>query len=216
MNQIDFIKESRNKFNDTYSYDNLNYTKLYEQIQLTCIKHSNTFTIGGRFHLKTNFGGCKYCEIDIKFNILQKESNNIFNSNFILENNNFKDKSSIIKIKCIKHNFEFQATLDNHLKNKTGYCEKCSTKNADNTKQRLIEKSNEKFNSESRDKEELPRIIFDFSSFEYKQFNEKGKILCVKHNNLFEIKPNLHLRYKFGGCNICKPKNYYTKEENRN
>ena len=216
MNQSEFILKSKEKFNDTFSYENLNYTKLYNQVELTCTKHSNTFSISGRYHLKTNFGGCEECMTDIKFNELQNESNQKFNNNFILDRNTFIDKSSECNIKCIKHNYEFNTILVYHFKGKTGACTYCSSKDPDNSKEKLIKKSNLKFNSDKRDQETLPRIIFDFSQFEYKSFDEKSKILCVKHNNLFDITPTLHLRYKFGGCSDCEPKNHHTKEEKSN
>uniref|UniRef100_A0A6C0EHG1 HNH nuclease domain-containing protein n=1 Tax=viral metagenome TaxID=1070528 RepID=A0A6C0EHG1_9ZZZZ len=217
MDQEKFILESSNKFKDIFSYQSLNYTTNYNQVQLTCNKHSNTFSISARYHLKTDFGGCESCKIDIKFNELQRQSNEKFNNNFLIDRNTFIDtQSTMCKIKCIKHNYEFEVLLCNHFRNKTGCCDKCSSKTADNLKQKLIENSNLKFNSENRDEENLPRILFDFSQFNYTSYKEKGKILCVKHNNLFEITPTLHLRYNYGGCESCTPKYYPTKKEKRN
>ena len=57
-----FIKKSKLKFNERFSYTNLNYITTKKSIQLTCIKHSNTFTITTRSHLDSEYGGCIKCD----------------------------------------------------------------------------------------------------------------------------------------------------------
>lgn len=58
----DFIKVSRSKFGDRFSYEHTNYTYSDIPVKLTCKLHNHTFSLKPNYHLsKSDSGGCKHC-----------------------------------------------------------------------------------------------------------------------------------------------------------
>ena len=197
-----FIEKSKNKFNNTFCYNSLNYITTKKPIQLKCIKHSNIFQITTRCHLDTDYGGCKECDRDYRFNILEQQSKVKFGNNYIIYKESFQNTLIKIKIKCVKHNNDFEILSQKHLTSDNGGCNKCSIKNLDNLKLALIEKSNLKFNNN-----------FNFKDFIYNSATEKNKIVCIKHDKCIIISASDHLKSMYGGCKDCNPKFYNKKEK---
>lgn len=68
----------------------------------------------------------------------------------------------------------------------------------------FITKSNEKFGD-----------IFDFEKSKYGTLETKIEFFCKVHNEKICLSPKNHLRFKFGGCNICKENDTVIKKEER-
>jgi uncharacterized protein YaiE (UPF0345 family) len=189
-----FIEKSKNKFKDTYSYDNLNYITTKKPIQLTCIKHNITFQITTRSHLDSEVGGCYECDKDNRFTIFMNKSKEKYNNNFIIDKLSFINNLTKINIKCIKHNNNFEVFPQNHLLNDNGGCNQCIIKTKDYFMKELIKNSNQKFNNN-----------FDFSNFVYENALKKSTIICKKHNYTFNTSASEHIKMMYGGCKQCNP-----------
>ena len=192
-----FIEKSKNKFNNNFCYNSLNYITSKNIIQLECIKHSNIFKITPRNHLNTEFGGCKVCDKEYRFNILEKISKDKYGNNYIINKESFINNLNKIKIKCIIHDHNYEILPQKFLE--YSGCNKCYIENC---KKELIKKSNLKFNNN-----------FDFKDFIYNSSKDKSNLLCIKHNKSILISATEHLKFIYGGCKECNPR-FNNRKEN--
>lgn len=187
-----FIEKSKNKFNDNFSYDDLNYISTKKPVNLLCKIHNNLFTTTIQNHLNSKLGGCIKCDFDYRFKQFQYKSNEKHRNNFIINKETFKTGITKTEIKCIKHNNIFSISLQKHIKQNDGGCFKCNKNYNENMLKDIIEKSKNKFNNN-----------YDFSDFEYTLAKNKSKIKCKKHDNMIEISATDHINSIYGGCLLC-------------
>lgn len=192
INMDTFIEKSKSKFNDIFSYDNLNYISTKKPITLLCKFHNNLFTTSIKNHLDSRIGGCMKCDFDYRFNQFHNKSKEKFNNNFIINKETFNTGHTKTEIKCIKHNNIFSLSLQKHIRQKDGGCFKCNKNYNENMLKDTIEKSKNKFNDN-----------YDFSDFKYILAKNKSKIRCKKHNNIIEISATEHINSIYGGCSLC-------------
>jgi len=191
-----FIKKSKAKFNNTFSYDKLNYQSTKKPVDLHCNVHNKNFTISVRNHLDTKAGGCTECDLDCRFLHLVNKSKEKFGDNFIINKSTFKDSNAKTEIKCVIHNNIYLLGIQKHLKQNDGGCNKCNKNYSDNMLKDTIEKSKIKFNDN-----------YDFTNFEYLLATTKGELKCKKHNNIINISTSDHLLSIYGGCKLCTSEN---------
>jgi len=79
-----FIEKSKNKFNNIFSYEKLNYISTKKSINLYCNIHKKEFTTTVRNHLDTICGGCIDCDFDYRFLKFQNKSIKKYSNNFII------------------------------------------------------------------------------------------------------------------------------------
>jgi hypothetical protein len=102
----------------------------------------------------------------------------------------YKNTSTKVIIKCKKHG-PFEQTPNCHLRGRR--CPKCYG-NIKYTKDTFIQKCEEIYGSNVYDK-------YDFSLVEYRDNKTKVKIICKKHNGVFEQRPDMFLQKH--GCDFC-------------
>jgi hypothetical protein len=192
----EFIKKSKLKFGNTFSYNNLNYITSKKPVSLYCNTHNKSFTISTQNHLNTIAGGCENCDFDNRYDNFVKRSNEKYNDNFIINKTTFKDGNTKTEIRCTKHNNIFFVTLQKHLKQNNGGCSRCDENDPITLCDEIILQSNEKYNNN-----------YIFTNFKYVNANTKSEIICKKHNNTINITPYNHIHSIYGGCNLCTMEN---------
>jgi len=99
----------------------------------------------------------------------------------------YKNSKTKVKIICKIHGI-FESFPINHL-NKKQNCGKCTGRHT-NTEE-FIEKS-----------KSIHHDIYDYSLVNYKRTHTKVKIICKKHNKIFNQTPHDHL--SGSGCPLCR------------
>lgn len=182
-----FIKISQDIHKSFYDYSLVNYVKYNTKVKIMCPKHGIFEQLPGK-HM--NGQGCLKC-------FHEKESSN--NEEFIeksklIHGDNFdyslviyKNNYTKVKIICKKHGV-FEQKPNSHLNGQK--CKKCINENQSNNINDFIKKSNLLHNNK-----------FDYSLSEYKNNENKIKIVCPIHG-IFEQIPSNHLNGN--GCIKCK------------
>jgi hypothetical protein len=191
-----FIKKSKIKFNNIFSYEKLNYISTKKPINLICLIHKKAFLTSVRNHLNTNCGGCIDCDFNYRFSQFENKSKEKYGNNFIINKNTFTTGNTKTEIKCIKHDNTFLTSLQKHLSQNDGGCNKCNKNYTNNILNETIKKSKIKFNDN-----------YDFTNFKYLLATIKGELKCKKHNNIINISPSEHLLSIYGGCKLCTSEN---------
>jgi hypothetical protein len=97
-----------------------------------------------------------------------------------------------VKIKCKKHDYIFEKIPYNHVVKKSG-CPKCNIEKDTERKKMSTEEFIKRSIEKHGDK-------YDYSLVEYKNLDDKVKIICKEHG-IFEVSPTGHLRGQ--DCNKC-------------
>ena len=194
--QEEFIKLSKTKHNNLYTYENVNYINNTTKVSITCKMH-NDFLQTPKDHL--NGRGCKECgKITSKIRNYKKTKEDfiiqakiLHNNIYTYENVNYINFTKIkVSITCKIHN-DFLQTPKNHL-NGMGCPEcgkiKCITSNKI-TKKKFLKLANDIHNN-----------TYDYSSVIYKNYNEPIIIICKIHK-AFSQKPKNHIHGS--GCPKC-------------
>ena len=185
--QEEFIKRSKEKYNDKYSYDELIYKSHSKgKITLTCNIHGS-FQIKAIKHFIGNNGGCKKCGNVEKMTNHEfiERSNKIHNNFYDYSLSNCIKSSEKIDIICPKHGL-FKQKINSHLIGSK--CPKCVLNIR--TKDELIIELNKIHNN-----------FYDYSLLNYINSSEKIDIICPKHG-LFKQKFYSHLSGH--NCPKCK------------
>lgn len=127
INTENFIKKSKEKFLDRFTYPNTIYKNAVTPVNIHCNKCDYEFPVIPNNHLTGN-GGCKICsKVYIKsYDELIDEFHIIHGDKFIYDNEtqkSYNNHESTLKILCLKCNKYFQQSVNNHLKN--GRCDNC-------------------------------------------------------------------------------------------
>lgn len=117
----EFLVKIKDKYNNFFKYQELNFKNAQEYIEIICPKHG---TFKEKVHIHLNRNTCKGCKKDVIFNNYIKESNEIHNNKFdysLIIYNNCYEKVEII---CPIHGI-FKQPLHSH---KQGHgCKKCKS-----------------------------------------------------------------------------------------
>jgi len=195
----EFIEKSKKIHGDKYDYSLVNFIDKYIKVKIICPDHG-IFEKTPYEHLKNI--GCKKCKYitshgnnKLTTEIFIERANKIHNNEYdysLIEYNNYETK---IKIICPNHGI-FEQSPASHLKGHK--CSKCSGKMKYTTDE-FIENS-----------EKIHGKKYDYSLVEYKNKNEKVKIICLIHG-IFEQSPSSHCIGD--GCPSCSNKFGLSKEE---
>ena len=116
-----------------------------------------------------------------------------FNNIFCYENLNYISTKKPINLYCNIHNKNFNISVQNHLNTNAGGCIDCDF---DYRFLQFQNKSIEKYGN---------NFIINKNTFI--NGNSKTEIKCIKHDNIFTVCLQKHLKQNDGGCNKCN-KNY--------
>ncbi|MFW6225878.1 MAG: hypothetical protein ACOC3V_02865 [bacterium] len=121
------------------------------------------------------------------FNTLKEKFTELYNHKYDYSKSNYINNRTKICIICPIHG-DFYSTTYNHLRGTE--CPSCKPNlNMDNNS--FINKS-----------KKIHGNKYDYSLIDYKNNKTKVKIICIKHNHIFQQRPNDHLLGQ--GCILCK------------
>ena len=203
-NTEEFIRKSKEKFGDKFSYDKVNYIKNEIEVTITCHEHGD-FEITPKNHLKSKKGGCKKCQgnyiRESKLSTTEefiKRSKEIYGNKFNYNKTVYKGSRTNVIITCLKHG-DFKVTPDNHLHEgrESGGCKECGKEYLRKanllTTEEFIRKSKEKFGNK-----------FSYDKVNYIDGETEVIVTCHKHGD-FEVSPYRHLKaINCGGCKECR------------
>ena len=198
LNTETFKERAIIKHGSLYDYSLVEYVGSNIKIKIICKSHGVFEQIPNN-HLIHGFG-CFKCKNE-KQSITQLKYNKDFFLNKAKSIHDIKyDYTKVdyysmkIKIKIIcKIHGDFEQTPMHHLKGQG--CIKCSYTNRNLNRKG----STEEFINKAC---KIHGDLFDYSSVEYENRYKKIKILCKKHNKLFEQTPGNHIHGK-AGCPLC-------------
>lgn len=126
MNTKNFIKRSKQKFGDRFSYDKTIYVNAKTNIIIKCNQHDEDLLITAQNHLNGN-GGCHKCSgVYIKsYDEIIQEFIEIHANKFIYDEetrNSYKNNNSILKILCPMHGYFNQSVRCHKI---SGRCDDC-------------------------------------------------------------------------------------------
>lgn len=190
LNLETFIKRSKDKHNNKFTYDKTEYKYITEKLLITCKIHGD-FLVYGERHLISNFGGCKKCLSEnrkiIKFNSILEKLKRKFNDKFDYSKVQYSGWDKPVKIICKKHG-EFEQTIKFHLNNKNG-CKHCYFESKRLTQDQFLKRAKNIF----------PK--YDYSNSIYIDYYKKIKITCLEHGE-FITTPHTLICGKHG-CRSC-------------
>ena len=200
-----FVEKAKLVHSDKYDYSLVNYVNAHSKIKIICPVHG-VFEQAPNNHL--NGQNCPFCEKEKEIKNKTKTAEQFINEAKLIHGNKY-DYSLVnyirgdvkVKIICPVHG-EFEATPNNHLKNRG--CPKCGNLNKGN----YCLKNTEQFINEAN---KIHGNKYDYSQVDYINSQTKIKIICPIHG-VFEQKPNSHLRGV--GCPKCKSSHGETKIRN--
>jgi hypothetical protein len=186
MKKEKFVEKSIKIHGDRYDYSLLgNNISNKEKIKIICNIH-DIFEQRASNHLSDH--GCRLCSRNEKLTTEKfiKKANEIHNNFYDYSKSVYINAHVKLTIICPVHG-DFKQRPQEHLK---GYrCSKCLNKI--DCKEKFIEKAIE-----------IHGDKYDYSLIDYKKSQNKIKILCKKHNIIFEQTPNNHISKKHN-CPEC-------------
>ena len=178
-----FTKKSKEIHGEKYDYSLVEYKNSSKKVKLICKDHG-IFEISPSHHIHKK-QGCGKCVGLYKTNDeFITESKNIHGDKYDYSLVNYTRSHKKVKIICKKQNKMFEQTPHDHLRGQG--CPFCKSQ----TTEEFIIKS--KIMHDDK---------YDYSLVEYKKSNKKVKIICKKHNKIFEQSPANHVSGQ--GCPIC-------------
>jgi hypothetical protein len=184
-----FIKEAMEKHGAKYDYSYVEYINTDTKVTIICKEHGEFYKVPFK-HLQGQ--GCPKCSRK-KQVLRQSKTTSQFIKDAIEKHGDKYDYSRVeyvnchtkINIMCKEHG-EFTQEPSSHLSGNG--CPQCGGK-YQYTQNDFITKANKKHN-----------FIYDYSKVNYKKWNIKVIICCIKHGD-FEQTPNSHLQGQ--GCPMC-------------
>lgn len=223
LNQQIFLKRSKDKHGEKYSYEHAVYTTLYKKVTITCPFHG-FFTQVASDHMSGN--GCQKCAririaskrkgkkfprkkppTEILTKIFVNKARKVHKDFYDYTSTVFNDWNEKVVIKCPVHGFFSQKATD-HVHGKNG-CQKCGLakrgqyRRLNLTTNSFIDKANIMHNS-----------VYDYSKLEINSTNystDKVPIVCKWHGIFYQ---SIRLHLKGHGCKRCAHE--YTKGVSRN
>jgi hypothetical protein len=190
--QDKFIQESIELYNSYYKYNLVEYKNNKTPVKIICKQH-------GVFERKPNLflrgDACRICSKkstkSSSKDLFIEEAIKIYGEKDDYTQTNILSSKEKIKVRCKKHDYVFQKSIQNYL---TGCgCPKCSSETY--TKKRT--KSTEEFINRSK---EVHKDRYDYSNTIYINSRTKLDVLCNFHG-LFNQYPQNHIAGN--GCPKC-------------
>ncbi len=198
---------SRNKFIElakkqhiNCNYDSVDYFDSITKVTIKCIIHDIYFKQTPANHL---YGyGCRECGIEemkhkqrMPKHIFIERSKKIYGTKYDYSNIDYKNTNTKIKIKCIKHNFEFEQTPYSHF-NHEG-CKKCSKSSYSNISIQWLDFISLYYNIHIRHASNHSQG--EFKICDIKRYKADG--FCEKTNTIYEF----HGTIFHGDPRFCNP-----------
>ncbi len=182
----EFIKKSKNIYNNLYDYSNVVYINNKTEVDIFCNTCDSYFKQTPNKHLSKKKINCK-CSNKLNTEKFIERSKSIHKNLFSYENVNYINSYTKVEIICNTCNLRFKQMPHNHLNGNK--CPNCFGTH---------KRTNEDFVKKSMD---IHGIKYDYSNVEYKNNNTKVKIICNTCNNTFYQIPIDHLNGH--GCSSC-------------
>ena len=215
-NKKQFIERAKLIYGDKYDYSKVNYVNAHTNVEIICKKKHGSFFQSPHNHLKKE---CKLCATENAQQIRSKgidkfidDARKVHGDKYDYSEVIYINKSTKIKIKCLKCNKVFEQTPEVHLRgsNCTNYTN--CPKELKNTSSNKITKNPKKNIDNTKSKTEQfieeAKIIhgdkYDYSETEYINSHTKVKIKCLKCNKVFEQTPSNHFH---NDCPKCAKEN---------
>lgn len=198
-----FILKSKKIFNDTFDYSKVVYgAGQHCKVELTCIKHNNTFITTANSHLNKKYGGCRECDreglrivksgnragLPRKYGIQDfiTKANLVHNNKYDYTFSTYDDATTKTLIICPTHG-GFRTTAGQHLYGDG--CYKCSLSTYIGSTEEFIELCKLKHKD---------NYIYD--KIDYISQNIPIEVVCKTHGSWFPLASN----FKNGsGCPYC-------------
>ena len=187
---INFIERSKKIHNNKYDYSISIFSGVHYKIKIICPFHGE-FEQRAKEHLEGH--GCKKCKIDklkkltsnteIFISKCKKIHGELYDYSLV----NYINANTKVDIICKTHGI-FKQKPSEHLSKKG--CPICGGKIKMNTISFILKSNKKHFNK------------YDYSLVNYINSKTKVKIICKKHNLIFEQLPAAHI--SGNGCPICK------------
>ena len=192
----EFIKRSKEKYGDKFSYDKCNVITMQTKVIITCNIHGD-FEITPASHLRCD-GGCKKCLRNKNHNIycknndiFIKQAKEVHGDKYDYSKVNYINNRTKVCIICPKHG-EFWQTPYKHIC-RGDICRKCSYEQI---------AQNNKLTTESFIKKAINvhGNKYDYSKTEYVNYDDNVCIICPEHGEFWQT-PDSHLQGS--GCQKC-------------
>jgi len=199
----EFITQAKKVHNDKYDYSLVDYINNKVKVKIICPIHG-IFEQTPNNHL--NGCDCVYCKGTLKKTTQQfiTQAKKVHNNKYDYSLVTYSTIDVKVKIICSEHGV-FEQSPKHHL-NGSG-CPIC-TSNKNGLLSRL---TTEEFIRRAKIKHKLK---FNYSKTKYTISNNKVKIICNKHEVMFEQRPYDHI-HGLGGCPQCATAIYISKPENQ-
>lgn len=204
MSKKEFIKKcTLNRPNENYDFSLVDeQLTQHSKVKIICLKHNITFEVNAFDFCKSNKIVCSECKIEKATEDFINKSKAIWGDNvFDYSKTRYVNNRTKIVLICKKHNIEFKQVPSSHLKHING-CPYCCNKTGIYSKETFIDFFENKYPG-----------LYDYSLVEYIDNYTCVKIICKKHNFIFER--NVY-DFKRHSCPICGKENKvakYTQEE---
>jgi len=172
-----FIKNAKNKHQDKYNYDKVDYINNKTEVTITCKKHGD-FRQRPDNHLAG--AGCTNCNYKLSNNDFIDKSNKIHNNKYLYDKTNYDGNRNYVTIKCKKHGY-FKQKARIHL---AGFgCPKCSESIGESKIANILDSNNISFIRQYKfdDCKYILSLPFDFFLPEYN--------ICLEYNGLQHYEP---------------------------
>jgi hypothetical protein len=208
----DFIKKAKELHIDkNYDYSKVVYIKANLKVEIICPIHGSFFQTPNSHNSLKYPQNCPNCKKTKKSNIDEfiEKAKKVHGDKYDYSFAEYINCHKPMKIFCKEHNVFFMQNSNNHLQGQNCPCGKIERISKSNTKYtqldfiKLAQKKHGK--------------IFDYSLVEFKDVKSVVKIICKKHNYVFNQVADNHLR-SIHCCPEClkeksKRTNKKTKEE---
>ena len=208
----DFIKKAKELHPDkNYDYSKVIYVKSNLKVEIICPIHGSFFQKPNDHNNSKYPQNCPNCSQSKKSNIKEFiiKAKKIHGDKYDYSYAEYENCHKPMRIFCKEHNSFFMQNSNNHLQGQNCPC----------GRNERIGRGNKKLNQESfiEKSKEIHGDRFNYSLIEFKDIKKPIKIICNKHNLIFEQSPDSHIRSKHC-CPICLEEkglntNRTTKEE---
>jgi hypothetical protein len=192
----DFIKKAKELHPDkNYDYSKVIYIKASLKVEIICPIHGSFFQTPNSHNNLKKPSNCNICDKTRKSNIDEfiAKAVKIHGDKYDYSHAEYINCHVPMKIFCKEHNSFFMQNSNNHLQGQgcpCGKIERISKSNTKYTKEIFILEAEKKHGDK-----------FDYKLVDFQGIKKHVKIICKKHNFIFEQTPDSHL-----GSVRCCPK----------
>lgn len=191
----EFVKRSKCKHGNKYTYHKDEYTNITENTKITCPIHGSFYQIA---QVHSSGCGCPKCGEEkrgkskvIPFKEFERRAREVYGDKYIYHEDKYKNYSSKTIVTCPIHG-DFEVIPDRHVNRKTA-CKECK-------KKELSEKFLLPFNEFVKRSRDVHGDKYDYSKSVYKGNMEQIEIICPIHGSFWQ-KPIKH--WLGQGCPKC-------------